>query len=298
MKRIFLFMLTNLLVVVTISIVLNLLGVGHYTSRYGINYEHLAIFCLVWGFGGAFISLAISRWMAKMSMGITPIDPDRAYGDERWLVETVFRLSKDAGLTTMPEVGIYDSPEINAFATGPTKSRALVAVSSGLLHRMDKSEVEGVLGHEIAHVANGDMVTMTLIQGVVNAFVMFFARVIGFAISQALAGRNENGESNPSPWINMLVVFVLEMVFSILGMIVVSWFSRWREYHADKGGADLAGRGKMIAALEALQRAHGAPREDTPALASMKISGGGMMALFSTHPPIEDRIARLRAGRD
>ncbi len=297
MKRIFLFMLTNILVMATITIVCQLLGIGKYTTPYGINYEHLALFCLVWGFGGAFISLAISRWMAKMSMGVQVIDPDRASGDERWLIDTVHRLAKDGGMTTMPEVGIYDSPEINAFATGPSKSRSLVAVSSGLLHRMDRAEVEGVLGHEIAHITNGDMVTMTLIQGVVNAFVMFFARIIAFAISQAMP-RGENGEPHPMAGIvNFAAVFILEMVFSVLGMIVVSWFSRWREYHADQGGAALTGKGKMIAALEALQRAHGAPRDDAPAMASMKISGGGMMAMFSTHPPLEERIARLRGDR-
>ena len=297
MKRILLFVITNVLVMITITTVAHLLGLNRFLTPHGLNYEMLAGFCLLWGFAGAFISLAISRWMAKFSMGVQVIDPDKAYGEERWLVDTIHRLSKDAGLTTMPEVGVYDSPEINAFATGPTRSRSLVAVSTGLLRRMDRGEVEGVLGHEVAHIANGDMVTMALIQGVVNAFVMFFSRIIAFAISQALP-RGENGEPHPAAGLVMMIgTIVLEIAFSVLGSIVVAWFSRQREYRADAGGASLAGRGKMVAALAALQRTIDAPREDTPALASMKISGGGMMALFSTHPPLEGRIARLQADR-
>jgi len=211
-------------------------------------------FCLVWGMGGAFISLAISRIMAKMMMGVKVIDPRQLHDPQlQWLVETVHRLARSAGISTMPEVGIYDSPEVNAFATGPTKNRALVAVSSGLLNRMGRDQVEGVLGHEVAHVANGDMVTMTLIQGVVNAFVMFLARAIAFAVAQS-GRRDDNEGSSFSSGTYLIVQFVLEIVFMILGSILVAFVSRWREFRADHGGARLAGRDKMIAALEALRR--------------------------------------------
>jgi heat shock protein HtpX len=296
LKRVVLFMSVNILIVVTLSIVLSLLGVQPYLTAAGINYEALAIFCLVWGMGGAFISLALSRVMAKMMMGVQIIDPDNASGDLRALVQRVHNLARAAGLPAMPQVGIYHSPEVNAFATGPTKSRALVAVSSGLLQRMNASEVDGVLGHEIAHIANGDMVTMTLVQGVVNAFVMFLARVIAFAVTQFL-NRNSD-EENPSYFMQYMITMFLEIVLSFLGMIVVAWFSRLREYRADQGGAQFAGRSNMIAALEALRSAHQLVDNSQPALATMKISGkrGGLLALFSTHPDLEDRIARLRQG--
>jgi heat shock protein HtpX len=289
MKRIVLFMAVNLLVVVTISIVLNVLGVRPYMTAHGLDMQSLAIFCLVWGMGGSFISLALSRVMAKWMMGVKVIDPSNA-GSAAWLVQTVHGLARSAGLPEMPEVGIYQSPEVNAFATGPTKSRALVAVSTGLLERMDRDEVAGVLGHEVAHVANGDMVTMTLLQGVVNAFVMFFARVIAFAVSQ-----NAKEESRRS--IQMLTTVVLEILLSFLGMIVVAGFSRFREFRADAGGARLAGREKMVAALEALRRSTGLVDNRQKSLAAFKISGrpGGLMALFSTHPPLDVRIARLRS---
>lgn len=210
------------------------------------------------------------------------------------MVETVHRLARSAGITTMPEVGIYESPEVNAFATGPTKNRALVAVSSGLLNRMSRDQVEGVLGHEVAHVANGDMVTMTLIQGVVNAFVMFLARAIAFAIAQT--GRRDDQEgSSFSHGTYYVVQFVLEMVFMILGSILVAFVSRWREFRADHGGARLAGRDKMIAALEALRRNHELIDTQTQAsVRSLKISSrGSFLQLFSTHPSLEERIARL-----
>ncbi len=296
-KRIVLFMAVNILVMVTLSFVLNLLGVGNYLTQSGIDYSNLMVFCLVWGMGGAFISLALSRVMAKWMMGVQVIDPATRNPTEKQLVDMVYLLAQKAGLRTMPEVGIYDSPELNAFATGPTRSRALVAVSSGLLQRMERKEIEGVLGHEIAHVANGDMVTMTLIQGVVNAFVMFLARAIAFAIAQGTRSRDE--QSSASPVVYHLTVFVLEFVFMILGTIVVAWFSRFREYRADQGGADLAGKNSMVAALKALQRNMSAqladPEAEKPALATLKISGrrGGFLALFSTHPALEDRIARL-----
>lgn len=290
-RRILLFIAVNFLIVITLSLIMNVLGVAPYLSARGISYPDLMLFCLVWGFGGAFISLAISRIMAKFAMGVKLVDPQTRQEDLRWLVETVYRLSRAAHLPKMPEVGVYESPEVNAFATGPTKSRALVAVSTGLLHRMNRDQVEGVLGHEVAHISNGDMVTMTLLQGVVNAFVMFFARVIAFALSQ-----NVKEESRAT--VRFLTTFVLEIVLGILGMMVVAYFSRVREFRADAGGAGLAGRMKMVEALKGLARAiHGPADENTSAsLATLKISGrksGGFLALFSTHPPLEDRIRRL-----
>lgn len=288
MKRVFLFMAVNLLVVVTLSIVLNLLGVRGYMTAHGIDYGALMAFCLVWGMGGAFISLLLSRVMAKWTMRVQVIDPASASGEAAWLVQTVHNLATVAGLPAMPEVGVYESPEVNAFATGPTRSRALVAVSSGLLHSMDRQQVEGVLGHEITHVANGDMVTMTLVQGVINAFVMFLARVIAFAVSQQV--KEESRRS-----IQFMVTILLEIVFSLLGMLVVAGFSRWREFRADAGGGRLAGREKMIAALQALQRNVAAIDNRQAAIATLKISGRrGFLALLSTHPPLEERIERLR----
>lgn len=289
-KRIFFFMLVNLLVVLTISITMNVLGVTHYLTAYGLDYEALLAFCLVWGMAGSFISLGLSRIMAKMMMGVKVIDPGEAQGSGRQLVEIVHNLARSAHLSTMPQVGIYDSPEINAFATGPTKSRSLVAVSSGLLHNMSRPEIEGVLAHEIAHIANGDMVTMTLLQGVINAFVMFLARVISFAISQSSS--NEQGRRGSS----FLVTFLLEIVLSVFGMMVVAAFSRWREFRADRGGATYAGKQKMIAALERLKAGTQSIDTSQPAMAAFKISGktGGFMALFSTHPPLEERINRLK----
>lgn len=292
MKRWLLFFGVNIMVMITISIVLSLLGVRGYMTAYGINYESLMIFCLVWGMGGAFISLFISKWMAKTMMGVQIIEPSNPqYGE---LVRTVHRLSKQAGLEKMPEVGIYESPDVNAFATGPSRNNSLVAVSTGLLRRMDSSSVEGVLGHEVAHIANGDMVTMTLIQGVVNAFVMFLARVVAFFISQALKKDDEEGHGL-GYFAQHLVVMVLEILFGILGSMVVAWFSRYREFRADQGGAKVAGREKMIGALEALQKNYETLHKPEGAFASMQISSKkSWLALFSTHPPLEDRIARLK----
>jgi len=299
-KRIFLFLLTNVLVMLTISFLLNVFGFHGYLTAKGIDYSQLMIFCLVWGMGGAFISLLISRWMAKRMMGVQVLDPKRVGGYQADLIERVYRLARSAGLAVMPEVGIYESPELNAFATGPTKNRALVAVSTGLLDRMSSDELDGVIGHELSHVANGDMVTLTLLQGVVNAFVMFLARVIAFAISQAIRERDERGQglSYMAQWI---VTMLLEFVFMILGSIVVSAFSRWREYRADAGGARLAGRDSMVSALRKLQATYEIidPQGRKPAIDAMKISGhrGGWMALFSTHPPLAARIARLEGAR-
>jgi len=295
-KRIFLFAITNILIIATISIVLRLTGLDQYlnyqTSGYGLNYQALLVFCLIWGMVGSFISLGLSRIMAKWMMGVKVLDPRSNDPGHAELIRTVHQLAKSAGLSTPPQVGVYESPEVNAFATGPTKNRTLVAVSSGLLQRMNKAEIEGVLGHEVAHIANGDMVTMTLVQGVVNAFIMFFARVFAHAVGSMIS-RNDDG---PNPWITFALVMVFQIVFGFLGMIVVGYFSRIREYAADKGGATLAGRPKMIAALEALQRNHERVEVAHPALATLKISGRprDLMALLSTHPPLEVRIQRLR----
>lgn len=296
-KRVFLFTVVNILVMVTITLVLGVLGVGRYFPQGGL--AGLAVLCLVWGFAGALISLALSRLMAKWLMGVQVIPPGTTDPDLRELVETVHELSRRAGLPAMPEVGIYESPDVNAFATGPTKSRALVAVSTGLLQSMRRRELAGVLGHEVAHIANGDMVTMTLVQGVINAIVLFLSRVLAFVVSQALRSRDDRGSS----WLQYLLVIVFQIVFSILGSLVVCWFSRIREFRADAGGASLAGREEMIGALEALRRLHdpeiaAAEAQHAQSFQSLKISGGksGLAALFSTHPPIEQRIARLASG--
>jgi heat shock protein HtpX len=298
-KRIFLFMAVNLLVVTTISILMDVLGIRPYLTAYGMDYQSLAAFCLVWGMGGAFISLGMSRMMAKWMMGVHVIDPQTRDPRLAALVQTVHNLARAAGLPAMPEVGIYESGEVNAFATGPTKSRALVAVSSGLLNRMGSDEVEGVLGHEIAHVANGDMVTMTLLQGVVNAFVMFLSRAIAFALAQAMRGDRDEREGGMSSGVFYLTSFVLEIVFMIFGSMVVAWFSRYREFRADAGGARLAGRQNMINALQALRRTY--ELVDTsaqPAVQTLKIAGKGtgLMRFFASHPSLEERIDRLQAA--
>lgn len=293
MKRIFLFVLTNILIMATISIVLNVLGVRPYLTANGIDYQSLMIFCLVWGMGGAFISLLLSRWMAKMMMGVKVIDPQNP-GEYAWLYNMVAQVSRAASLNAVPQVGIFENPMPNAFATGPSQNRALVAFSTGILQQMDREELEGVTAHEIAHIKNGDMVTMTLLQGIVNAFVMFFARIIAFAVSSS-------AKEESRPLINMLVTIVLEIALSFLGMIVVAWFSRQREFRADAGAGSMVGRGKMIAALEKLRRFqgaqfHGDASEEHASIAALQISGksGGLMSLFATHPPLETRIAALQ----
>jgi heat shock protein HtpX len=294
-KRIGLFVAVNVLVMVTISLILNVLGVKPYLTPYGLDYESLMIFCLVWGMGGAFISLALSRIMAKWMMGVKIIAPDTRDANLRELVKIVHELARSAQLSVMPQVGIYESPEVNAFATGPTKSRSLVAVSSGLLQRMKPSEIKGVLGHEVAHIANGDMVTMTLIQGVVNAFAMFLARAIAFALT--MTGRKDSEENHGTPFTYYAVQMVLEIVFMILGSILVAKFSRYREFRADQGGARLAGRENMIQALESLKKTfESVDPAAQPAIAALKISSrpGEIMKLFSTHPPLEERIERLK----
>jgi len=300
-KRIFLFVLVNVLVTVTITAILAVFHVGRYFPTGGL--EGLAVFCLAWGFGGAFISLALSRLMAKWFMGVQVVPPDTSEPALRELVETVHGLARAAGLPALPEVGIYESGDVNAFATGPTRARALVAVSTGLLERMGQREVQGVLGHEVTHIANGDMVTMTLVQGVVNAFVMFLSRVLAFALSQAMRSRDDDRGGGGSWFMQFLFIQLFQVVFGILGYIVVCWFSRWREFRADAGGARLAGRGNMIDALRALQRLHDpeaarAEAQHSQGVQSLKISGArrGLFALFADHPPLEERIARLEQG--
>ena len=284
-KRIFLFLVTNLAVVLTLSVVLSILGVGRYVGPGGLDIGALAIFCFVWGMGGAFISLQLSRWMAKRATGMQLVDGRTGNPEFDRVYTMVAGLAQQAGLP-MPEVGVYESPEVNAFATGPSKNRALVAVSTGLLRSMREDEVAGVLGHEISHIANGDMVTMTLLQGVMNAFVMFLARVIAYAISNRGDSRDRGG--------SFLVVFVLQIVLGILGSLVTAWFSRQREFRADRGGATLAGRDRMIGALRRLAVNRDMVDPNHAALATMKINGiRGWMSLLSTHPPLETRIAAL-----
>lgn len=299
-KRVFLLVAVNILVMLTITIILGLLRVNRYFPEGGL--AGLAVICLVWGFAGAFISLAISRLMAKWMMGVQVIPPDTNDPTLRQLVETVHGLARGAHLPKLPEVGIYESEEVNAFATGPTRSRALVAVSTGLLQRMGSREIEGVLGHEITHVANGDMVTMTLIQGVINSFVLFLSRILAFVVSQALRSRDER-DSGGGGALQFLLAMLFQIVLSILGSLVVFWFSRWREFRADAGGARLAGRQNMINALRALQRLCDpqevqAQAQEHPAFQSLKISGptGRFARLFASHPPLEERIARLEQG--
>jgi heat shock protein HtpX len=291
-KRIFLFIATNIAIVLTLSIVAAVLGVGSGIGPEGLNLQTLAVFCLFWGMGGAFISLQMSRWIAKRATGVKLVDGRTGNSQADWLYETIARLTRQANLP-MPEVGIYESPEVNAFATGPSKSRSLVAVSSGLLRSMRQDEVEGVLAHEVAHIANGDMVTMTLLQGVLNAFVMFLARVIGYALTRSGDSRNNNGGGS-----YYLIVIVLQIVLGILAGLIVNWFSRYREFRADHGGATLAGRERMIGALRRLQANHELVDTSQAALATMKINGGSSWAkLFSTHPPLEERIAALENFR-
>lgn len=298
-SRILLFLATNILVIATISIVTNLLGLHSYLTEHGINYLSLALFCALWGTAGAFISLFTSKFIAKKSMGVNIIDPNTAMGEEKNILELIHQLARKAGLKTLPEVGIYNSPELNAFATGPTKNNSLLAVSSGLLDKMNRDQIEGVLGHEITHIINGDMVTMTLILGIINAFALFLSRLVAYIISVGASGRNNNegSISGPGPLFFMLSM-VFDIFFTFLGSILVAAFSRHREYRADKGGAILAGRDNMIAALQALKKAMELEDTRAPSLATLKIShkSSGFRALFSSHPPLELRIARLQKG--
>jgi heat shock protein HtpX len=293
MKRIALFVATNVAVLAVIYLVLNILGVEQVLTQDGtqLDLKALLVFSAVVGFSGSLISLAMSKWMAKMSTGAKVIDTPRN-ATESWLVNTVHRFADQAGIRR-PEVAIYDAPDVNAFATGPTRNNALVAVSTGLLSRLSQREVEAVLGHEVSHVANGDMVTLTLLQGVVNTFVIFLSRIVGFVVDRVLL-RNERG-TGPGFFI---ASFVAQILLGILASMIVMWFSRQREFRADAGGATLAGRDSMISALEGLRR-QTQPAQLPEAIRAFGISGGrlGLGRLFMSHPPLEERIAALQRGR-
>ncbi|MBM4208490.1 MAG: protease HtpX [Gammaproteobacteria bacterium] len=286
MMRILLFLATNIAVLIVINIVVHLLGLTGYLSTQGINYQALLMMAAVYGMVGSFISLAMSKTMAKMSMGVQIIDQPQNQ-TEKWLYDVVEKQAQKVGIG-MPEVGIFNAGMPNAFATGMSKNSSLVAVSTGLLQSMTPDEVEAVLGHEMSHVANGDMVTMTLLQGVMNTFVYFFATIIGYVVDRATSD-NERGIGMGYYMTQMLA----QMVLGFLAAIIVAWFSRYREFKADAGGANLAGKQKMINALKALQRGHEA--EELPGqFAAFGINGGGIQRLFMTHPPLAERIAALQ----
>ena len=289
MKRIFYFLVTNLAIVLVLSITMRLLGVEPFLNANGLNLNSLLIFAAVMGFGGAFISLAISKWSAKKMSGAVTIENPKTL-DEIWLMNIVKKQSETVGIQ-MPEVAIFNSPVVNAFATGMSRNSSLVAVSSGLLEMMTKDEAEAVIGHEISHIANGDMVTLTLIQGVVNTFVLFFSRVIGYTVDKVIFKTRQG--TGPAFFITMIIS---ELLLGVLASIVVMWFSRQREYRADLGGGQLAGKQKMIAALQRLKIQYESSTLPK-SIAALGISGEqgiGLKELFSTHPSLDDRIARLQ----
>lgn len=293
MKRVALFLATNLAIIVVLSITLRLLGFERILDEQGVNLDinSLLLFAAVFGFGGSFISLAMSKWTAKRMTGAHVITQPRN-DVERWLVDTVRRQAEQAGIG-MPEVAVYDAPEPNAFATGASRNNALVAVSTGLLRAMQPDEVEAVLAHEVSHVANGDMVTLALIQGVVNTFVIFLSRVVGHLVDRVIF-KTERGHG-PAFWITTIIA---ELLLGILASIIVMWFSRRREFRADAGAASLAGRQKMIAALQRLGASRTEPLPDKMAAFGISgMKGAGIKRLFMTHPPLEERIAALKAGR-
>ena len=289
MKRIFYFLVTNLAIVLVLSVTMRLLGVEPFLNANGLNLNSLLIFAAVMGFGGAFISLAISKWSAKKMSGAVTIENPKSL-DEIWLMNIVKKQSETVGIQ-MPEVAIFNSPAVNAFATGMSRNSSLVAVSSGLLEMMTKDEAEAVIGHEISHIANGDMVTLTLIQGVVNTFVLFFSRVIGYTVDKVVFKTRQG--TGPAFFITMIIS---ELLLGVLASIVVMWFSRQREYRADLGGGQLAGKQKMIAALQRLKIQYESSTLPK-SIAALGISGEqgiGLKELFSTHPSLDDRIARLQ----
>ncbi|MBC7742852.1 MAG: protease HtpX [Bdellovibrionaceae bacterium] len=303
-KRIGYFIITNILVVLTISLILGILGAFFGVNLGGAGYGGLFILCLIWGFAGAFISLQLSRWMAKRMYGVQVISPQTMNQTERNLLMTVHSLARKAGLERMPEVGIYESPETNAFATGPSKKRSLVAVSSGLLHTMSETELEGVLAHEITHITNGDMVTLTLIQGVVNSFAMFLAHIITSLVMNAFR-RNDNDRPGFGDFmLRQMIYSFVSIAFTLLGSIVVCYFSRKREFRADAGGARISSTERMAGALLKLQTIHqlgpAQVKDDTQTDANrfdaFKISGNkkSFSGLFATHPPLEERLAALK----
>ena len=289
MKRVFYFLVTNLAIVLVLSITMRLLGVEPFLNANGLNLNSLLIFASIMGFGGAFISLAISKWSAKQMSGAVTIENPKT-PDEIWLMNIVKKQSQVVGIQ-MPEVAIFNSPVVNAFATGMSRDSSLVAVSSGLLEMMTKDEAEAVIGHEISHIANGDMVTLSLIQGVVNTFVLFFSRVIGYTVDKVIFKTREG--TGPAFFITMIVS---ELLLGVLASIVVMWFSRQREYRADLGGGQLAGKQKMIAALKRLKAQYesSALPKSIAALGISGEQGMGLKELFSTHPSLDDRIARLQ----
>lgn len=290
MMRILLFLATNLAVILVASVTLSILGVGSYFGAQGLHLGNLLAFCLVFGMVGSVISLLLSKWMAKKTMGVQLIEQPQTE-EEQWLLRTVEELSEKAGIG-MPEVGVFGSGQPNAFATGWNKNDALVAVSTGLMQRMNRDEVKAVLGHEVGHVANGDMVTLALIQGVVNAFVMFFARIIGDFVDRMLAS---DDEEYTGPGIAFYVTsFIAEIILGILASTIVAWFSRRREFRADEAGADLVSPAAMISALNRLKETYDEPSEMNGEMVAFGISGGKMANLFASHPPLDDRIDALR----
>jgi heat shock protein HtpX len=293
-KRISLFLITNLAIVLVLSFTARLLGLDRFLTANGLNLGGLLMFAALFGFGGSCISLALSKWMAKRATGAQVIE-NPSNPTERWLVETVRRHAQLAGIG-MPEVAVYEAPEINAFATGMNRNSALVAVSTGLLQQMTPDEAEAVLGHEVTHVANGDMVTLALIQGVVNTFVIFLARVIGYLVDRVVL-KNDRDSLGIGYWVTSIAA---ELVLGILASIIVMWFSRRREFRADAGGAQLAGRDRMVSALQRLKALH-EPSTLPQAVQAFGISGkqsGGLARLFMSHPPLEERIAALQAGAE
>lgn len=284
----------NILVIATIGLVVNLLGIRPYITAYGINYESLLAICLIWGFAGSFISLFTSKFMVKTLYRMREIKPSDS--DLGYVAQMVHLFAKRSGITKMPEVYIYDSMEVNAFATGPSRNNSLVAVSAGLLHHMDRDEVEGVIAHEVSHIANGDMVTMALAQGVLNAFVMFLSRVVAFALSQAFRKDDDEGPA-PIGLMHTFTVMILDVLFGILAMPLLMWFSRFREYRADAGAAKLAGAPKMIAALERLKRNSNLIEDTKNNVTAFKISGrSSWMELFASHPSLDKRIQALKTN--
>lgn len=289
MKRMGLFLLTNIAIIAVAMLAMNILGVGSYMEGTSLNLNNLFMFALIFGFAGSFISLAMSKFIAKMSTGAKVIE-SASNSDEQWLLDTVARHSAKAGIKA-PEVAIYDSPQPNAFATGMTKNKSLVAVSTGLMRSMRQNEVDAVLGHEIAHIANGDMVTMALLQGVLNTFVIFFAKIVAYVVDRVVLKNEESGHS----WTFIIVDIAAQIFFGILASTIAMWFSRKREFHADNGGAYLAGKENMIAALRRLQTMQPGELPDQLAAFGISSTSSKFGKLFTSHPPLEDRISALEA---
>ena len=304
LKRFGYFIITGLLVSLTVSLIVSFLSRFFHFDLGGGGYAGLFVLCLIYGLVGSFVSLQISRWSAKRFHGVQVIDPQTTNQTERKLIDTVYRIARNAGMEVMPEVGFYESADVNAFATGPSKKRSLVAVSSGLMNTMSDAEIEGVLAHELAHIMNGDMVTLTLIQGIVSAFAMFVAQIITMAIMNAFRSRDDDRRGLGDFFLRQFIYSMVSIVFTLLGSIVVNYFSRQREFRADAGGARFASPEKMTAALNKLQLVYGKVQtvtneeEEKPSttLAVLKISGKstGIARLFMTHPPLEERIAALK----